>query len=58
VGQYSERAPLDAGVAKLRANPAVVAAAGYQDDVDNFSFDGEPHRSSPRPTTSVVKNHR
>ena len=40
VGQYSERAPLDAGVAKLRANPAVVAAAGYQDDVDNFSFDG------------------
>jgi hypothetical protein len=40
VGQYSERAPLDAGIAKLRANPAVVAAAGYQDDVDNFSFDG------------------
>ncbi len=44
VGQYSERAPLDAGVAKLRANPAVVAAAGYQDDVDNFTFDG---RSTP-----------
>jgi hypothetical protein len=40
VGQYSERAPLDAGIAKLRANPDVVAAAGYQDDVDNFSFDG------------------
>ncbi len=40
VGQYSERAPLDAGIAKLRGNPAVVAASGYQDDVDTFTFDG------------------
>jgi hypothetical protein len=40
VGQYSTQGPLDAGIAKLRANPDVVAAAGYDDDVDNFSFDG------------------
>jgi hypothetical protein len=34
VGQYSDRSALDAGVAKLRANPTVVAAAGYYEQPD------------------------
>jgi hypothetical protein len=40
VGQYSEQAPLDAGVAKLRANPAVVAAAGYYEQSGVATIDG------------------
>jgi hypothetical protein len=44
VGQYSERAPLDAGIAKLRTNPAVVAAAGYADQPDLAKIDGRSTR--------------
>jgi hypothetical protein len=44
VGQYSERAPLAVGVAKVRANPAVVAAAGYDDDTDSATIDGHHAR--------------
>jgi ABC-type lipoprotein release transport system permease subunit len=34
VGQYSEQAAFDAGVAALRDNPAVVAAAGFAEQTD------------------------
>lgn len=34
VGQYFDRSAVDAGVAKLRANPAVVTAAGYFEQPD------------------------
>jgi hypothetical protein len=44
VGQYSEQAPLDDGVAKLRANQAVIAAAGYQDEPDIATIDGHKTR--------------
>ena len=41
VGQYSQQDPLDAGIAKLRANPAVVAAAGYYEQADVGKVDGK-----------------
>lgn len=40
VGQYSEQAALDAGVASLRDNPAVVAAAGFYEQTDVGSVGG------------------
>lgn len=44
VGQYSERSALDAGIAKLRANRAVVAAAGYDEDTGIATIDGRDVR--------------
>ena len=41
VGQYGQPGPLAAGVAKLRANPAVVAAAGYYEQSDVAKVDGQ-----------------
>ncbi len=41
VGQYSQQGPLDTGIAKLRANPAVVAAAGYYEQGDVGKVDGK-----------------
>jgi hypothetical protein len=40
VGQYSERAPFREGVASLRANPDVMAAAGYADETSVARVDG------------------
>src|SRR4029079_14232276 len=44
VGQYSQRAPFEAGIAKLRPNPAVVAAAGYDDQTDIAKIGGRNTR--------------
>ena len=41
VGQYSEQRALDAGVAKLRANPAVAEAAGYLDQSNVAGISGK-----------------
>ena len=41
VGQYSQPGPLASGVAKLRANPAVAAAAGYYEQTDAAKVDGQ-----------------
>jgi hypothetical protein len=41
VGQYSEQPPLDHGIARLRANPAVVTAAGYYEDSEIATVDGK-----------------
>jgi hypothetical protein len=48
VGQYSEQAPYDAGVARLRANHAVVGAAAVDSQNDIATIDGhnEPFLSS------------
>jgi putative ABC transport system permease protein len=40
VGQYSEQGPLDDGVAKLLANPAVAVAAGFADEPAVATIDG------------------
>ena len=60
VGQYSQQGALDDGVAKLRANPAVVAAAGYYDQNDVGTIDGvsviflasTPYVGHPSPVTA------
>jgi predicted lysophospholipase L1 biosynthesis ABC-type transport system permease subunit len=44
VGQYSEPSALEEGVAKLRANPAVDAAAGYLEQADVAAVDGSSTR--------------
>ena len=44
VGQYSEPSALAEGVAKLRANSAVVAAAGYLEQADVAAVDGSSTR--------------
>lgn len=41
VGQYSQPGPLASGVSKLRANPVVVAAAGYYEQADVAKVDGQ-----------------
>lgn len=40
VGQYSQSGPLADGVAKLRANPAVVGAAGYYEQRNTAKVEG------------------
>jgi ABC-type lipoprotein release transport system permease subunit len=44
VGQYSQPGPFNAGIAKLRANPAVVAAAGYLEQTNIAKVDGRNAR--------------
>jgi ABC-type lipoprotein release transport system permease subunit len=41
VGQYSQPGPLASGVAKLRANPEVAAAAGFYEQTDAAKVDGQ-----------------
>ena len=41
VGQYSQPGPLAEGIARLRANPAVVAAAGYFEQPDIAAVNGQ-----------------
>ncbi len=40
VGQYGQQGSVDVGIAKLRANPAVIAAAGYLEDANIAKVNG------------------
>jgi len=44
VGQHGEQAPVDDAVARLRANPSVVTAAGYLEQSDVMKVDRAPAR--------------
>jgi ABC-type lipoprotein release transport system permease subunit len=55
VGQYSEVAALEEGVAKLRANSAIIAASGYIDERDIAMIDG--HHVPLLTTISYIGHH-